>query len=259
MLEDIEVCKQFAVDGIVFGCLTASGEIDKALSKKLLDAWNGPATFHRAIDRSNNYQAAAKDICNLGFERILSSGGALHVMDGLENLKKIQAISEVDFEKYVMDKREEIVNFHLKNNRFYSEFVGKNEFENWEALPIMTKKELQKPLQSNHTRIRRYIPNEIMGQIATSNDSHLEFTATIQCSTNRVRSSIHTWSIRLQRNATRTTRMRSSNARSTNQENNVGRKRNRRVVHPNLPRALSVPYNLRKENEKHKNIRHGLV
>ncbi len=65
-----------------------------------------------------------------------------------KNLKKIQAISEVDFEKYVMDKREEIVNFHLKNNRFYSEFVGKNEFENWEALPIMTKKELQKPLQS---------------------------------------------------------------------------------------------------------------
>ena len=33
MLEDIEVCKQFAVDGIVFGCLTASGEIDKALNK----------------------------------------------------------------------------------------------------------------------------------------------------------------------------------------------------------------------------------
>jgi copper homeostasis protein len=91
MLEDIDVCKQFAVKGIVFGCLAASGEIDKALNKKLLDAWNGPATFHRAIDRSNNYQEAAKDICNLGFERILSSGGGLHVMDGLENLKKIQA------------------------------------------------------------------------------------------------------------------------------------------------------------------------
>jgi copper homeostasis protein len=91
MLEDIEICKQFAVNGIVFGCLTANGEIDKSLNKKLLEAWNGPATFHRAIDRSNNYFQAAKDICDLGFERILSSGGALHVMDGLENLKKLQA------------------------------------------------------------------------------------------------------------------------------------------------------------------------
>lgn len=41
MLEDIDVCKQFAVNGIVFGCLTASGEVDKVLNKKLLDAWNG--------------------------------------------------------------------------------------------------------------------------------------------------------------------------------------------------------------------------
>ena len=91
MLEDIEVCKKFAVNGIVFGCLTSSGEIDKFLNKKLLDAWNGPATFHRAIDRSHNYFQAAKDICDLGFERILSSGAALHVMDGLDNLKMLQA------------------------------------------------------------------------------------------------------------------------------------------------------------------------
>ncbi len=91
MLEDIDVCKQFAVNGIVFGCLTASGEVDKVLNKKLLDAWNGPATFHRAIDRSLHYFEAAKDICDLGFERILSSGAALHVMDGLDNLKMLQS------------------------------------------------------------------------------------------------------------------------------------------------------------------------
>lgn len=90
MLEDINVCKQFAVNGIVFGCLNAGGDIDKNLNKILLDAWNGPATFHRAIDRSRNYFQAAKDICDLGFERILSSGAALHVMDGLDNLKQIQ-------------------------------------------------------------------------------------------------------------------------------------------------------------------------
>ena len=32
-----------------------------------------------------------------------------------KDLKKIQAISKEDFEKYSIDKRKEIVNFHLKN------------------------------------------------------------------------------------------------------------------------------------------------
>jgi copper homeostasis protein len=91
MLEDIDFCKQFTIKGIVFGCLSANGEVDKVLNKKLLDAWNGPATFHRAIDRSHNYFQAAKDICDLGFERILSSGAALNVMDGLDNLKMLQS------------------------------------------------------------------------------------------------------------------------------------------------------------------------
>jgi len=66
--------------------------------------------------------------------------------DAQKDLKKIQAISEVDFEKYTMDKRKEIVNFHLKKNSFYSELAGKEEFKNWEALPILTKKDFQKPL-----------------------------------------------------------------------------------------------------------------
>lgn len=65
-----------------------------------------------------------------------------------KDLKKIQAISKEDFEKYSIDKRKEIVNFHLKNNPFYSQFVGETEYKNWESLPIMTKKELQTPLQS---------------------------------------------------------------------------------------------------------------
>ena len=79
--------------------------------------------------------------------------------------KKIQAISEVDFEKYVMDKRKEIVNYHLKKNRFYSKFVGKSEFENWESLPIMTKKELQIPLQSRLSKgyKEKYYVNKTSG------------------------------------------------------------------------------------------------
>ena len=61
-------------------------------------------------------------------------------------LEKIQAIPEKYFENHVIEKRIEIVNYHLKNNSNYSEFVGKSSFDNWIELPIQTKKDFQKPL-----------------------------------------------------------------------------------------------------------------
>ena len=60
--------------------------------------------------------------------------------------EKIVAISESDFEKYVFEKRNEIVEYHLKNNKNYQEFIGKSSFKNWSKIPIQTKKDFQKPL-----------------------------------------------------------------------------------------------------------------
>ena len=60
--------------------------------------------------------------------------------------EKIIAISENEFESYVLNKRNEIVNFHLKNNSFYKNLVRKPEVENWDDLPVLTKKDLQQPL-----------------------------------------------------------------------------------------------------------------
>jgi phenylacetate-CoA ligase len=60
--------------------------------------------------------------------------------------EKILAISEGKFETYVTKKRNEIVNFHLQNNTFYQKLVGKAEIENWNTLPVLTKKDLQQPL-----------------------------------------------------------------------------------------------------------------
>lgn len=97
MLHDIEICKQANIQGIVFGCLTASGNIDLSTNKMLLEAWGGPATFHRAIDRTLDLFESAKAITDLGFERILSSGGQMVAEDGLENLRKLQK----DFGKHI--------------------------------------------------------------------------------------------------------------------------------------------------------------
>lgn len=61
--------------------------------------------------------------------------------------EKIIAIPEDNFENYVIEKRNEIVRFHLKNNTFYQNLVGKNEIEDWNNLPVLTKKDLQQPLK----------------------------------------------------------------------------------------------------------------
>ena len=62
-------------------------------------------------------------------------------------LAQILTISEADFEQYINDKKAAIVNFHLQNNVAYRNIVGKSSYNDWSELPIMTKKDFQKPLQ----------------------------------------------------------------------------------------------------------------
>ena len=51
MLKDIEMAKQLKADGVVFGCLTAEGEIDLTIMQELMKAAQGlSVTFHRAFD-----------------------------------------------------------------------------------------------------------------------------------------------------------------------------------------------------------------
>ena len=64
-----------------------------------------------------------------------------------EELRKIVALSEKEQEVFLENKKIEIVNFHLQNNPFYQELTGLKSFENWNDLPILNKKNLQRPLQ----------------------------------------------------------------------------------------------------------------
>lgn len=61
-------------------------------------------------------------------------------------LEKILSLTDADFRNHVNQTKKEIVQYHLKHNKSYQEIVGKTTYENWEELPIMTKKEFQKPL-----------------------------------------------------------------------------------------------------------------
>ena len=62
-------------------------------------------------------------------------------------LNKILAIPEESYGHFIEQKKTEIVNFHLNNNPFYRELVGAESYTNWLDLPILNKKNLQKPLK----------------------------------------------------------------------------------------------------------------
>ncbi len=62
-------------------------------------------------------------------------------------LKAIQRKTENDFETYVETKKKEIVAYHIQNNKFYNEFIKEENVNDWKSIPIMTKRDLQKPLQ----------------------------------------------------------------------------------------------------------------
>ncbi len=65
-----------------------------------------------------------------------------------KEMETILAISNEDYQQYTIQKRKEIVAFHLQNNPFYRKFVGYSHFNHWEDLPILTKTDLQQPLQN---------------------------------------------------------------------------------------------------------------
>jgi phenylacetate-CoA ligase len=63
-----------------------------------------------------------------------------------KKFSEILSISDENYSDFIEQKKKEIVDFHLKNNLFYKNFINKTTFENWNDLPIMTKKDFQKPL-----------------------------------------------------------------------------------------------------------------
>ncbi|OWR50359.1 PF03932 family protein CutC [Danaus plexippus] len=75
MLADIKVYKDMGVDRFVFGALTENHEVDKINCAKVLEeAGQVPVTFHRAFDLCRDPRNAVRDIIEVGFDRILTSG-----------------------------------------------------------------------------------------------------------------------------------------------------------------------------------------
>ena len=85
MMADVRSCIEAGCDGIVAGILKADGNIDKERNGELVrlaKQWGLGVTFHRAFDMCANQYQALEDIIELGFERILTSGGKRTAMEG---------------------------------------------------------------------------------------------------------------------------------------------------------------------------------
>ncbi len=91
MLKDICNARKLGADGLVFGCLTAQGDIDIPFMKQLMETSQGiPVTFHRAFDVCRNPQEALEQIIELGCSRILTSGQQSTAEQGIPLLKELQ-------------------------------------------------------------------------------------------------------------------------------------------------------------------------
>ena len=134
MEKDICIMIEAGAKGLVFGCLDSKGDVDvKQVSRLVSVAKNKRSTveltFHRAIDMTRNLQEAANAVAQLGFDRILTSGGHSKALEGMENIAAL--VKEVGDKVIVMpgggineDNLEEIqTKTKVGNNIFHSVFT----------------------------------------------------------------------------------------------------------------------------------------
>ncbi len=88
MSKDIAVAKEFGVDGVVIGALTADGEIDAGRMSELITMASPMRVgFHRAFDKVRDQDEALELLVSLQVDHILTSGGAETAMAGAARIK----------------------------------------------------------------------------------------------------------------------------------------------------------------------------
>lgn len=95
MREDIRQARKLGANGVVLGVLDEHARVDIERTRDLVDlARPLPVTFHRAIDMTADPAAALDDIIRTGAVRVLTSGGAPNVMQGLPQLVRMVQAAE---------------------------------------------------------------------------------------------------------------------------------------------------------------------
>lgn len=95
MVWEMEALKAAGTNGFVIGCLAPEGVLDEIAMAPLLKAAQGfGLTLHRCIDVSRNLGETYKKAAGLGFDTVLTSGGAGKCLDGLDTIGKLLTLRE---------------------------------------------------------------------------------------------------------------------------------------------------------------------
>lgn len=95
MMQDIEVCMDLGVDGIVSGVLLPDFELDFERTQELLKASTPMRfTFHRAFDWVPNPQRTFSQLEEMGVNYVLTSGQETSAEKGMKLLKELNSISK---------------------------------------------------------------------------------------------------------------------------------------------------------------------
>jgi len=92
MRRDMLKTAELGAVGVVLGVLTARGEIDLPACQILLDqaGYLGlECTFHRAFDLLEDPEKGMEQLIELGFDRILTSGGQPMAIQGLSRIREM--------------------------------------------------------------------------------------------------------------------------------------------------------------------------
>ena len=95
MAMEMAALRAAGADGFVIGCLTPEGELDGAAMELLLNAAAGLGlTLHRCIDVSRDLTKTYRDAANLGFDTVLTSGGAGNCVAGIDTISQLLVLRD---------------------------------------------------------------------------------------------------------------------------------------------------------------------
>lgn len=91
MVNDIMLCKKLGFEGVVIGALDKQGMPDRRILETLMEAGAGMKfTFHRAIDACTHPMQAMETLIDMGFDKVLTSGGKPTAFDGILQIAEMQ-------------------------------------------------------------------------------------------------------------------------------------------------------------------------
>jgi copper homeostasis protein len=91
MRDDVAIAVEAGANGVVFGLLTADGDVDVERTARLVEEAKAlhrstvraiEVTFHRAIDMARSLEHSLEDVVRTGAQRILTSGAAQNAVLG---------------------------------------------------------------------------------------------------------------------------------------------------------------------------------